>query len=117
MRCVLEDFRRTTAGVLVWCRVWRMGRRFPCAVLMAAFLPRVSVIGEMWNGRSICRLRHDPDAAGGAEAGSGRTQPGVSGLFENNPHPMWIFDMERCVLAVNAAAVARYGYSAEEFRA
>jgi diguanylate cyclase (GGDEF)-like protein/PAS domain S-box-containing protein len=39
-------------------------------------------------------------------------------LFEGNPHPMWIFDQETMkFLKVNAAAVAHYGYSEEEFLA
>lgn len=38
-------------------------------------------------------------------------------LFEGNPHPMWILDVETLgFLAVNAAAVEHYGYSSEEFR-
>jgi len=37
-------------------------------------------------------------------------------LFENNPHPMWVYDVGSLrFLAVNAAAVAHYGYSREEF--
>ena len=37
-------------------------------------------------------------------------------LFESNPQPMWIFDQESLrFLSVNAAAVAHYGYSADEF--
>jgi PAS domain S-box-containing protein len=37
-------------------------------------------------------------------------------LFEANPHPMWVFDVESLnFLAVNDAAVARYGYSRDEF--
>ena len=37
-------------------------------------------------------------------------------LFEENPHPMWVFDLETLeFLAVNDAAVAHYGYSREEF--
>ncbi|HUG26690.1 MAG TPA: ATP-binding protein [Gemmatimonadales bacterium] len=37
-------------------------------------------------------------------------------LFVENPHPMWVFDQESLAfLAVNQAAVANYGYSAEEF--
>jgi len=37
-------------------------------------------------------------------------------LFENNPHPMWVFDQESLAfLAVNDAAVRHYGYSPEEF--
>lgn len=37
-------------------------------------------------------------------------------LFENNPHPMWVFDRETLAfLAVNTAAIRHYGYSQEEF--
>ena len=37
-------------------------------------------------------------------------------LFESNPHPMWVYE-ERTLrfLAVNDAAMQRYGYSREEF--
>ncbi|KAF0218406.1 MAG: multi-sensor signal transduction histidine [Geobacteraceae bacterium] len=37
-------------------------------------------------------------------------------LFENNPHPMWVYDLETLAfLAVNNAAVQHYGYLREEF--
>jgi two-component system cell cycle sensor histidine kinase/response regulator CckA len=37
-------------------------------------------------------------------------------LFERNPHPMWVFDVETLAfLEVNQAAVAFYGYSRDEF--
>lgn len=37
-------------------------------------------------------------------------------LFEANPHPMWVADAEsHHMLAVNDAALLRYGYSREEF--
>ncbi len=37
-------------------------------------------------------------------------------LFDSNPIPMWVFDVETLdFLAVNDAAVATYGYSREEF--
>lgn len=37
-------------------------------------------------------------------------------LFEGNPHPMWVYDLETLrFLAVNNAAVSQYGYSREEF--
>jgi PAS domain S-box-containing protein len=37
-------------------------------------------------------------------------------LFESNPHPMWLFDVESLsFLAVNEAAVRHYGYSRDEF--
>jgi PAS domain S-box-containing protein len=37
-------------------------------------------------------------------------------LFEHNPHPMWVHDLETMrFLAVNVAAVSRYGYTQDEF--
>src|SRR5881396_122142 len=39
-------------------------------------------------------------------------------LFERNPQPMWVYDLETLAfLAVNEAAIVRYGYSREEFLA
>jgi len=39
-------------------------------------------------------------------------------LFEHNPNPMWFYDLDTLAfLRVNDAAVAKYGYSAEEFEA
>jgi len=40
------------------------------------------------------------------------------GLFENNPQPMWVFEVETLdFLAVNDAAIITYGFSREEFLA
>ena len=37
-------------------------------------------------------------------------------LFQNNPYPMWVYEVAtRRFLVVNAAAVRQYGYSREEF--
>jgi PAS domain S-box-containing protein len=37
-------------------------------------------------------------------------------LFESNPFPMWVYDLDtRAFLAVNDAAILHYGYSREEF--
>lgn len=39
-------------------------------------------------------------------------------LFDANPHPMWVYDMQTLAfLAVNDSAVAHYGYNREEFLA
>ena len=38
-------------------------------------------------------------------------------LFDSNPLPMWVYDLETLgFLAVNDAAINRYGYSTDEFR-
>jgi len=43
-------------------------------------------------------------------------EAGFEVLFYKNPQPMWIFDVYTLhVLEVNEAAIARYGYSREEF--
>ncbi len=45
------------------------------------------------------------------------SRQGFSILFSNHPQPMWVYDLETArFLAVNEAAVARYGYSADEFQ-
>ncbi len=37
-------------------------------------------------------------------------------LFEHNPHPMWVYDLETLkFLAVNDTALSNYGYTREEF--
>lgn len=37
-------------------------------------------------------------------------------LFEVNPHPMWVYDLETLAfMAVNETAITKYGYSREEF--
>jgi PAS domain S-box-containing protein len=37
-------------------------------------------------------------------------------LFQENPNPMWVFDMETlAIMEVNEAAVQHYGYSRDEF--
>ena len=58
-----------------------------------------------------------------AAAGRG-TQPQAAGetpyrdLFESSPIPMWVYDAESLrMLAVNDAAIRRYGYSHDEFLA
>lgn len=37
-------------------------------------------------------------------------------LFESNPHPVWVYDLETYeIIDVNEAAIRNYGYSREEF--
>jgi len=39
-------------------------------------------------------------------------------MFESNPQPMWVYDLETLAfLAVNDAAITKYGYSRDEFLA
>lgn len=37
-------------------------------------------------------------------------------LFDSNPHPLWVYDLQTlAILAVNESAIRNYGYSREEF--
>ncbi len=57
-----------------------------------------------------------PPSPKGNFAGTGRIAGDYDFLFKSNPNPMWVYDAETLLfLAVNDAAVNRYGYSEDEF--
>ncbi|HSY00620.1 MAG TPA: EAL domain-containing protein [Acidobacteriaceae bacterium] len=114
-----EDFRRTSSGVMVsviGLVAW--GVVFPCALLILHFLPALNVPGELWNVPKyfvafgmILTLLEAEKSESDARSEEYRV------LFDSNPHPMWIFDIETLrFLKVNDAAISRYGYTDEEFR-
>lgn len=52
----------------------------------------------------------------GREDSKGASEDRYKLLFEKNPLPMWIYDLETLsILSVNNAAVSEYGFSREEF--
>lgn len=113
-----EEFRRGTAGVLasvIGLIAW--GAVFPVAISMAILWPHLQVSGELWNVPKyfvafgmILTLLEEQKAESDTRSEEYRV------LFDNNPHPMWIFDLESLrFLKVNDSAIGRYGYSQEEF--
>ena len=113
-----EEFRRASAGVLagvIGLGAW--GAVFPVAVAMSVLWPKLQVAGELWNVPKyfvafgmILTLLEEQKADSDARSQEYRV------LFEDNPHPMWIFDIDTLrFLKVNDAAISRYGYSQEEF--
>jgi PAS domain S-box-containing protein len=51
-----------------------------------------------------------------AEEDLRRSEKNYRLLFQGNPHPMWVFDLETlAILEVNEAATEHYGFSREEF--
>ena len=113
-----QDFRRWSMGVataisglIAWAAV------FPCALTLAALAPHLHYSGEIWNlpkyfvefGMILTLMENEIIA-------TSRQREEYRLLFDNNPHPMWIFDETTLeFLQVNEAAVAHYGYSAADF--
>ncbi|MDO9198811.1 PAS domain S-box protein [Rhodoferax sp.] len=61
-------------------------------------------------------LTETPGVDAPAEDVSHKLQVAYRLLFERNPLPMWVYDIKTLrMLAVNEAAVAKYGYSKQEF--
>jgi PAS domain S-box-containing protein len=51
-----------------------------------------------------------------AEESLAKSEEKYRNMFENNPQPMWIYDMETLkFLEINGAAIHQYGYTREEF--
>jgi diguanylate cyclase (GGDEF)-like protein/PAS domain S-box-containing protein len=114
-----EDFPRASAGVLtagLGLTAW--GAVFPAALLADRLLPNARVSPELWNvpvyfvafGMILTLLEEQKQEA------DDRFQE-YRLMFENNPHPMWIFDTDTLrFLTVNDAAKQRYGYAEKEFQ-
>jgi diguanylate cyclase (GGDEF)-like protein/PAS domain S-box-containing protein len=113
-----QDFRRWSTGVvtaigglIAWAAV------FPCALTLAKLAPQLHFSPEIWNLPKyfvefgmILTLMEDEIIT------TSRQRQQYQLLFDNNPHPMWIFDEQSLeFLKVNEAAVAHYGYSPQAF--
>jgi PAS domain S-box-containing protein len=79
----------------------------------------VEVSGSVisYGGREIiCTVVRDITERKQAEAELRASEERYRLLFKNNPHPMWVYDLETLkFLAVNQAAIQHYGYTRNEF--
>jgi PAS domain S-box-containing protein len=76
----------------------------------------------LWNAVSvpeqalICAVARDITERKRAEELLQESEERHRKLFDNNPHPTWVYDRETLrFLAVNSAAMHKYGYSGDEF--
>jgi PAS domain S-box-containing protein len=79
------------------------------------YSPLRNQAGEIVGGLAIIR---DITGQKLAEEALKKSEARYRALFESNPQPMWIYDLETLrFLVVNDAAIEHYGYSREEFLA
>ncbi|WP_415909996.1 PAS domain S-box protein [Oleiharenicola sp. Vm1] len=81
-------------------------------------LDRGVVLERDWSGRPLRMIgtHFDITPRKELEQRLGEQAEHYHMLFEKNPQPMWIYDVESGrILAVNEFAVAKYGYAREEF--
>lgn len=86
------------------------------SVAMAVLIRRLQILGERVKQGQSERQRYETQARE-SEAQARESEACYRQMFEDNPHPMLILDeVTQKLLAVNAAAVAQYGYGPEELR-
>jgi diguanylate cyclase (GGDEF)-like protein/PAS domain S-box-containing protein len=72
----------------------------------------------VWVARDISEFKRTQLALERSQADLQRSEESYRLLFTNNPHPLWVYDLETLAfLEVNDAAVRKYGYSRDEFLA
>jgi PAS domain S-box-containing protein len=94
---------------------WRMrkdGSRFWADVIITALSDGAGKL------RGFSKISRDITERRRTEALLRESEERHRKLFDNNPHPTWVFDRETLrFLAVNDAAVRKYGFSRDEFLA
>ncbi len=76
------------------------------------------VLGPDGTARRTVGIGRDITSLRAAEERLSESEAGYRLLFQHNPHAMWVYDTESYrFLAVNETAVARYGWTEEEFLA
>ena len=91
-------------------RVRKDGSRFLASVLITA------IRNEPGQLQGFSKITRDITTRKNAENEIKESQARYQQLFDSNPHPIWVYDLETLkFLAVNEEAVGSYGYSKEEF--
>jgi PAS domain S-box-containing protein len=116
-RCIWEEFSDLVDSALY--RKYQQAVETQTSVEFEEFYPPL----ETWfsihaypSKQGLSVYFEDINARKQAEAALRSSEERYRLLFENNPQPMWVYDLETLeFLAVNRAAIAHYGYSQEEF--
>jgi two-component system, cell cycle sensor histidine kinase and response regulator CckA len=113
-RLVRERFSRKLAGLeenscYEVDYVARDGRRIALEINSLPFREGGRVAGVLGIARDVTERRL-------ADTALRESEEHYRLLFDHNPHPMWVYDVETLgFVAVNSSAVRHYGYTREEF--
>jgi two-component system, sensor histidine kinase and response regulator len=89
---------------------------YPCHTPTIRRWFQVGVVPMQGPGQGVVVSHTDITTRRLAEEALRQSEERYRELFDSNPQPMWVFDLETyAFLAVNTAAVAQYGYTREEF--
>jgi two-component system cell cycle sensor histidine kinase/response regulator CckA len=110
VRTIFAQWRRQISGV----HEVQLRRRDGAIIwALVASSPIVDEVGEFGG---VLSMLTDITTRKQAEEELKQSEERYRALFDNNPAPMWLIDEKTFrFLAVNDAAIARYGYSREEF--
>jgi PAS domain S-box-containing protein len=127
-RRFVRDFALIALAILALglAGVWALSRRItrPLVRLTAAadaigagdHAIRVPVERHDEAGRLAAAFNHMLDRVDKEASARSESEEQWRSLFEQNPHPMWLYDIDTlAILRVNEAAVRQYGYTREEF--
>jgi two-component system cell cycle sensor histidine kinase/response regulator CckA len=116
-----EGHRQGLATYLATGQGRVLGRRLRLPAMRsdgAEFPVELSIIALKTEATLFLGFIRDLSSEQRAEEARVRSEEQYRLLFDNNPQPMWVYDLETLAfLAVNDAAVRHYGYSRDEFLA
>src|SRR5690349_11282320 len=88
----------------------------PVTLTIYAMIVGGLLVARLIMETSLHQLKKANEVIRQQEEQSRISQETYRNLFENNPHPMWVYDPATlCFLVANDAAVKHYGYSKNEF--
>jgi PAS domain S-box-containing protein len=118
MELIVPEDRERTAGAAEEVRRGKLQRHFQNRYRTKDGSVRHIMWSARWSDESqsmYCVARDVTEAIEAAQR-IAQSEAEYRALFEANPEPAWVYDVRTLrFLAVNDAAVAKYGYSREEF--
>ena len=130
---VLADYRLPDFTALDALKIVRANHAILPFILMSATLDEQAAIESLKAGATDYILKHNRDRLPSAirraaaeatertlrvtaEEELRRSEKQYRLLFQGNPNPMWVFDLEKLnILEVNEAAMQQYGFTRDEF--